>query len=127
MPKDTYARKRIQFLEAELLKQQDLIRRTNMLVVRQAATTTLLIEKGIITNDEINKRVETFFHTNSKDSENSQSESEGTGTVEDNSGRGESGILPDESDRVHSGQGKQDTQSDTGDQPISLGIGGIGE
>ena len=129
MPKDAYARKQIQLLTAELAKKSELIRRTNVLVFKQAAVTSLLIEKGLITNDEIEERVKTFLHTNSQNPVGMSSESEGTGTAEDHRGRGESGLLSSESDGDDSGKHvrEEDQKPETSDQPTGVGDCGNGE
>lgn len=129
MPKDAHARKQIQLLTAELNKKSELIRRTNVLVFKQAAVTSLLIEKGLITNDEIEARVETFLHTNSQNPVGVSPESEGARTAEDHSGRGESGLLSGESDGDDSGKHvrEEDPKPETSDQPTVVGDRGNGE
>lgn len=129
MPKDAHARKQIQFLKGELAKKAELIQRTNILVLKQGAVTTLLIEKGIITNEEIQERIKTLLNTDSENSLGMSSESESAGTAEDNSGRGESGILPDTGDRDDSGRheangsGSDSTESDQSISPSDSGDG----
>ncbi len=127
MPKDAHARKQIQFLKGELAKKAELIQRTNVLVLKQGAVTTLLIEKGIITNEEIHERVKTLLNTNSENSLGMSSESESAGTAEDNSGRGESGILPDTRDRDNPGESERNSSTETSDQPISPSDSGDGK
>lgn len=132
MPKDAHARKQIQLLKAELAKKVILINRTNSLVIRQAAVTSLLIERGIITSEQINERIETLLYTNPKNIGGMSPKSEGGGTAENNSGRGKLGLLSGESDRDDSGDiakgcEPQNQESETSDQPLGTGSGNIGE
>ncbi len=104
MPKDAAARKQIQLLEAELIKTRRLVTQSSVLVFKQAAVTSLLIEKGIINNEQINERIQTLLHANSKNLVGLSPKSEGSGTAEDHSRRGKSGLLQNQSDRDDSGK-----------------------
>ena len=90
MPKDVAARKRIKELEGAIAIVAESNVRMSAIIIKCSRAFETLIEKGLITNDEINKAIieekeENDSNTDSEDTDKVSVQSERDGTNDSNS------------------------------------------
>lgn len=93
--------------------QRKQINKTQGAIVRLLAIIELLIEKGIISHDEINEKVKYYLDKREENSEGSGVQSSGAGADAGDSGDGEPGLLPEASSRNSDGESGRDHDIET--------------
>ncbi len=90
---------RIAFLEAANLKLTDSLKDTSVVISECVYATQIILEKGIITRDELKAKRHTFAHPHPNPSEGSDLQPEDAGADVHSGGRGQPGISEKPSDR----------------------------